>query len=461
MSHFIKVAGVACLAIAGVVGITSTEFVVGQDAIQVAGQVLDSETGKPIPHVRVVATSLHRNNLKSGHVTWQMHLLKSFEDGSIDYRMKRGYRQTAVRIDADGYRPFVTSVIQKGKPLKQDFKLTRDRIQGIVLTPDGKPAANAQVAMSTWTLELNVEDGQLRYVRDAKKFGREIVETDTGGRFTLPAEIDPLTVVVAHTSGFTQQPIRPKADGENGVDAAKPDTVDPRNLRLQLRSWGKVAGQRVGAEKKPVEGRTLWIGGGWPGRDDPGHVRHAVTRVTDRDGRFSVDRVAPGSGTLQHAFENSEGNGSFSPFGLATRFDLKPGQVLKLTPGQVEQPVVGKVVLPAELKDADLSAAQFRVFLRDISWKRNLGGPAVAYPGWSKFKASEEGKRYHLDGITVGDAPDRVSFDKDGRFEIRGLPAARYVVQIRLKNGFAVTRFKVPLHSTSPVDLGELAMRIN
>jgi len=283
----------------------------------------------------------------------------------------------------------------------------------------------------------------------------------TGGRFTLPAEVDPLTVVVAHESGYTQQPIRPETDEEGGADAAKRDVVDPRSLRLQLRAWGKVTGQLVGVEKKPVEGRTLWIGGGWPGRDDPGHVRHTVTRVTDKDGRFSVNRVAPGSGSLQHAFENSDGHGSFSPIGLATRFVLKPGQVLELTPGQVEQPVTGKVVLPEELKDADLSTARFRVFLHDISWKRNFGGSVATYPGWTDFKASEEGKRYRLDDIAVVDTPDRVSLDKDGRFEIRGLPAARYVVQIRLEKGFAVIRFEVPLHSTSPVDLGELTMRIN
>ena len=222
-----------------------------------------------------------------------------------------------------------------------------------------------------------------------------------------------------------------------------------------------MTGQLVGIGKKPVEGRTLWIGGGWPGRDDPGHDRHTVTRVTDKDGRFSVDRVAPGGGSLQHAFENSEGNGSFSPIGLTARFDLNPGQVLELTPGQVEQPVVGKVVVPTELKGADLSATRFRVFLHDNSWKWNIGGPAVSYPGLTKFKASEEGKHYHLDDITVADAPDRVSFSRDGRFEIRGLPAARYVVQIRLKKGFAVRRFEVPLHSTSQVDLGELTMRIN
>jgi len=123
--------------------------------------------------------------------------------------------------------------------------------------------------------------------------------------------------------------------------------------------------------------------------------------------------------------------------------------------------VTGKVVLPEELKDADLSTARFRVFLHDISWKRNFGGSVATYPGWTDFKASEEGKRYRLDDIAVVDTPDRVSLDKDGRFEIRGLPAARYVVQIRLEKGFAVIRFEVPLHSTSPVDLGELTMRIN
>ena len=470
-----RVACVTLLAVVGVPGIGCPEVALAADAIQVAGRALDAETGKVIPQVRVVATSVQGDNLKRGQVTWQMHLLKSFEGGSIDFRMERGYSETVVRIDADGYRPFITPVVEKGQPLRQDFVLKRDGIQGIVLTPDGKPAANAQVAMSTWTLEVNVEEGRLRYVRDLKKFGREIVETDAGGRFTLPAETDPLTIVVAHASGYVQQPVRPETDAATGTDATKPEgsqpaspaseaveSADPRNLRLTLQAWGRISGHLIGPDQKPVEGRTLWISGGWPGRNDPGHVRHSVTRVTDKDGRFSVEPVAPGTGSVQHAFENSEGKGSFSPIGLTAGFSLKSGQTLELTPGQVEQPVVGKLLVPDELKTADLSAANFRVFLHDISWKQSFGGgPVVTYPGWTKFNASPEAKHYRLDDATPATAPDRVSIDKDGRFEIRGLPAARYVVQIRLEKGFGVTRFVVPLNSTEPVDLGELTLRIN
>jgi hypothetical protein len=298
MLIFLRMTSISLVAIGVLVGVMASG-VAAEDAIQFTGRALDAETGEPIPNVRVTATSVRGDNLKRGQVTWQMHLLKSFKNGAIDFRMKRGYQQTVARIDADGYRPVLTPVIAKGKPLKQDFRLSRESIRGIVLTPDGKPAANAQVAMSTWTLEVKVEDGRLRYIRDVKRFGREIVKADSDGRFTLPAEIDPLTVVASHESGFIQQPIRPESDEDVKVDSAKSGVVDAQNLRLQLQAWGKISGRLVGAAEEPVAGRTLWIGGGWPGRDDPGHIRHTVTRITDKDGKFHIDRMAPGIGSFQ------------------------------------------------------------------------------------------------------------------------------------------------------------------
>lgn len=460
---------------------------IADDAIQVSGRVLDAKTGLPIKSkVHVVAASANTRTIQSGEFGWQNHLRKSFDGGAIDFRMKRGYSQTIVRIDADGYRPFVTPIVQKNEPMTQDFILHPESIQGIVLTPDGKPAVDAEVAISTWTLELNVKAGKIEPGYNWKDFGRSVVKTDSNGRFILPAEIDPLTVVATHSTGYAQQPVRPPSTKPTPNPSAKPKApvlpsavsqsnnkpsvktattigatkANPRDLRLQLQAWGSVSGQLVGADDKPIQGRTLWISGGWPGRNDPGHISHRATIETDKDGQFSIDRMAPGTGNIQHGFKNADGTGSFSPIGLTSQYNLPAGEALNLTVGKAEKPLVGRVVLPDEMKD-DLSTAKFNVFLHDTSWKyRNPGAKSVSYPKWDAFNTSNAGARYRLNG-TAAELPERIQIDQDGNFEINGLPTARYVLQIRLGKGFAAKRFVMPLNTREPVDIGDIALRMS
>lgn len=471
---------VAC--IAAVIAAVGSRVSLAADAIHVTGRALDAATGKLIPQVRVCAASARGNPLQGrGEVTWQQHLLKTFEGGKIDFRMQRGYAQTVVRIDADGYRPYVSPVIQKNEPMSQDFMLHRDSLQGVVLTPEGKPAINAQVAISTYTLELAVDNGQIKPGYNWEKFHRKVVHTDVNGRFELPAEIDPLTIVVTHESGFGQQPIRPPAisatpnvksqppaPAEPKVDqavdekspAATPKPVTTGILKIKLQKWGSVSGQLITPDGTPVVGRKLWISGGWPGRDDPGLVSHNVTRKTAEDGRFTVDRLAPGTGSIQHAFDNAAGDGAFSPDGLTSQIKVESGKSLDVKVGRTEQSVVGEIVLSDQLIGADFSTANFRVFLHDRSWKfRNLGAEPVSYPGWTEFSQSSEGAAYRLDG-TPGDKPDRILIDKDGRFEIVGLPSARYVLQIRLANGFSAKRFVVPLNASEKTEIGGIRLRV-
>lgn len=427
---------------------------VAADAIQVTGQVVDASTGRPIPRVRVCAASVRENSLQRGEVAWQQHLVKTFDSGKIDFRMEKGYAQTMVRIDAAGYRPFISPVIQKNEPLSQDFVLSRETIRGTVVTHDDQPAVNAQVAISTWTLELTVRDAKISPGYNWKKFNREIVHTDANGRFELPAETDPFTVVATHDSGYGQLPIRPSSNDSNPKQDNAPD------LLVRLEPWGSVAGNLVTPEGSPVVGRKLWISGGGPGRSDPGHVRHMVTRVAGAEGQFEVNRLAPGSGVIQHAFDNAAGNGSFSPSGLSSRFKLEPGESLNVKVGKSEAGIIGRLVLPDELAASDLTTARFRVQLYDNSWKfRSSSTQPVIYPGWTRFSLSKEGAAYRLDG-TPNDKPDRIRIGKDGRFELVGLPSARYSLQIQLGSGFAAKRFVVSLNATEKVDIGEVSLRV-
>ena len=77
--------------------------------------------------------------------------------GPTELRVERPWEQTVLRIEADGYVPFVTRPIQRGEAMVTlDVALTPDPGHaGNVLLPDGKPAAGASLALCTWTNEVN------------------------------------------------------------------------------------------------------------------------------------------------------------------------------------------------------------------------------------------------------------------------------------------------------------------
>lgn len=162
---------------------------------------IDAETRQPIKNFRVVPTPYRAN---SQSVTWQSQYLKEFEKSPALFTLKRGWTETSLRVEAAGYKPAISEPLKR----KTDGKLTVEMEtdggwSGRVLTPDGKPAAEAQVAVCTWTNEVTVESGQLRYGSHAKKL-RPLVATDENGEFHIPSEIDTWVLVLAHNTGYIE-----------------------------------------------------------------------------------------------------------------------------------------------------------------------------------------------------------------------------------------------------------------
>jgi NAD(P)-dependent dehydrogenase (short-subunit alcohol dehydrogenase family) len=119
--------------------------------------------------------------------------------------MKRAWELTVLRIGADGYLPFLTRPIRRSEgELTLDVSLTPDPgIVGKVLTPSGAPARGAVLAVCTWTNEVGVERGTLRYSGHGQRLGR-LGTTADDGTFRLRGEVDPWLLVVAHDSGYAE-----------------------------------------------------------------------------------------------------------------------------------------------------------------------------------------------------------------------------------------------------------------
>src|SRR5262249_51608893 len=149
-------------------------------------------------------------------------------------------------------------------------------LSGVVLLPDGQPAAGAEVVLAT---------KELGYLMRAGRFDRmstfPTVRTGPDGRFALHPTVDKYLLVAAGDAGYADA-------SQDGFG---------RSGKLVLKPWGKIEGvvwigARPGADEEVVYQPDLSPRGGRHYGLDYGYR----TR-TDARGRFAFDRVVPGRGT--------------------------------------------------------------------------------------------------------------------------------------------------------------------
>ncbi len=129
----------------------------------ISGLVTDAATGQPVPTFRVVRGLVFSN---SPRVSWMMQDASEFTGGRYIVKHSEPYAGYAVRVEAAGYKPAESRVFKPGEDAPTfDFALTRaadaDLLTGIVLRPDGQPAAGAEVALATPDHPLLFENGAL------------------------------------------------------------------------------------------------------------------------------------------------------------------------------------------------------------------------------------------------------------------------------------------------------------
>src|SRR5262249_40914960 len=125
---------------------------------------------------------------------------------------------------------------------KLDFKLHRGSgPSGMVLLSDGKPAADASVLLCTSLAGVTL-DG-VAHVAAGVNTTTYRSQTDAGGKFSLPATVDPQGIIIVHPQGYADFSLADFPAGGN----------------ITLRPWGSVkgtvmAGSRPGANQH----LTLW-----------------------------------------------------------------------------------------------------------------------------------------------------------------------------------------------------------
>ena len=274
--------------------------------ITIAGSVIDAETKQPIENFKLIPgiESFDR----PGSLTYQPSVgwRKVFTNGKYSYDFTSPRLSYGIKIVADGYTPaFSDSFNNDQDNITLDFELQKGiGPTGIVITEDGKPVKEAQICLAKGL--TRIENGQVYNKR------YEIVTTSgSDGKFSFPAQTAELPIFAMADVGFAYITAEEFAETKEIV----------------LKPWARVTGDfYVGA--KPAKDKLLRL-------DYPNNMPHNSTftgensAVTDKDGRFTFEKVIPGKIRLYREI-----------------YEVASGQTLELNLGGNGRTLIGKITGP-------------------------------------------------------------------------------------------------------------------
>jgi beta-lactamase regulating signal transducer with metallopeptidase domain/thiol-disulfide isomerase/thioredoxin len=271
----------------------------------VAGQVIDQQTKAPIKEFWVI-----EGWEMSDNIGWNERRLVSNENGQYHVEWSRREENRAIRIEADGYYPSETKFLGDRKQTTFNVELKKgENIIGIVRSPDGKPLANADVALCIRGGECYVRNGKILPTRRSL-----VARTGSDGRFSFPPQNDHFILIVTHELGFAQ-------------------VYELKELKeITLQSWARVEGA------VPVDGKqtsVILLNNLTP---LPASEERIASRISydfepqiDEKGHFVLQRVQPGRAELIRMVNSAQPGSSqtWTPT-QKTQIEVAPGQTLKI-----------------------------------------------------------------------------------------------------------------------------------
>ncbi len=403
----------------------------------ISGRVTDSKTGKPVPRFRLIQGIAFPNG---PGVHWMGQEAAEFTDGRYTSKQSDSLAGYAIRIEAAGYKPAESRVFKAGEGTTRfDFALIRaaadDLLSGVVLRPDGRPAAGAEVAISTPSHPLLFDPGYSRFGRGN---GISVVKTGPDGGFSFNHPHGPYLLAAMSDDGYAE---------------ASPEDVGEAPA-LKLVAWGKVKGEaRIGREPAVNQPISLSLRESRPHQGGV-HAFYGIETKTDAQGRFTFDRVIPGTSELARVIITEFGNGSQQHMGCWQEpVEVPAGKTVEVRIGGKGRRVVGRVALKAPPGV-------------HVDWRQNR--PATI-------------EKQHVAIQAPGFVPDPRPFDryasaidKDGRFQVADVPPGPYELNITIDSppvqgrpgaAEALASVKVVLNVPEgdddvPVDIGDIEAEV-
>jgi len=399
-------------------------------ALVISGRVSDVATGKPVPEFRVLPG--HESDTpRPRSLSWDRGDRATIgKEGHYRITVDEPAKKRLIRIEAPGYLPAVSRAIGNDEGnVAVNFELKKTA--GVaVLTPQGKPAAGATVAICTPQAGAYIDNGVVSSHSTCER-----TTTDTEGRFSIAPQDSVFSVLVLHRSGVAYVT-------QGQLKRAEPIRLDP---------WARVEGVcRVHGKPAVEQFVTLACSRG-SGRNVPQFFCD-YRATTDKQGRFTFEHVIPGRGEVTRRIVARHGDGSSWIPADSTRAVFVAGQTTHVEIARRGRPVVGRFCLRKAAgitPDWQYSLLQIRA-VRPI-----VPGPHSPEPGVSFGAKVESDGSFRFEDVSAGDYELTVRLDAPPK---SGRAAPDEVI------GSVSHLFRVPEmpdgHSDDPLELGALELSL-
>lgn len=244
-------------------------------ALVISGNVVDAKTKQAVKNFRVTPGAKRDDSRSS--LFWNTS--ESFEasDGRYKIRITRDEPAHFVRIEADGYEVATSRAFKPDEEnVPYDFALKPAKdIAATILTADGQPAAEAQIAVGIVGSNINIRNGRFN---NSQTFAARF-QSDQRGQFSMPSLTEAFQLIILHPAGFAY------FKSEAGPI---PDPV-------KLTPWARLEGTfRVGKDIASHVDLTLFGNGFNLYGDNEPHFFTSNKVTTDETGHYVFDRVFPG-----------------------------------------------------------------------------------------------------------------------------------------------------------------------
>ena len=247
--------------------------------LTVAGTVSDAATRQPIPRFRILTGSPAFFSPGVTNVHWSSGPISY--DGKFRFERAILSRASTIsfscfKFEAEGYAAFVTRLVRNDEgEVSFDVALQPAVSNTVtVLSPDGRPAANADIGLDMPGNPLTLSPGVFWHTTPAASIN--VSKTDSQGRVALPPDDTVVRVIAVNEDGY--------GEATPAALAAQPT--------LRLQPWGRLEGDYL-VGGKPAAGRVLDLAN-VKTRESLQLDRTDYSATTDADGHFSFAKVPPG-----------------------------------------------------------------------------------------------------------------------------------------------------------------------
>lgn len=205
-------------------------------AAQVRVRAIDAESGEILDACQVTPGWQFDSDQEP---VWHVFQERTVHPADPPLEVEKRSGPAFIQVVAEGFLPVSIPVADKtGKTIAVPLKRGQG-VRGLVLQPDGDPAAAAQVVM------LRMRDNgnppgygfiSISHGRFGRETGRQhhLVKTDPAGAFTFPPAHDVHPLYIAHETGFAV--------------VEKPEAGEPLSIRLQ--PWASISGDIQNYDEK-------------------------------------------------------------------------------------------------------------------------------------------------------------------------------------------------------------------